>query len=318
MRPEDMHFIRPWVDLTEYGQRLLVHHLAAGLAKTFEPYSPPGNRRYPIMLARDAHDNTPALERLRRLNTLGPDELLKLLREVADFKERYGELYETVSPESEEAHRTLRICQAWVEFLYEHPADLGQGKQPDPLDVMLTVRRAEEGLSAFSLYNQFTISLPLLRKESLEPEFPIRFFPGSLPAADGKGPVARPDEWLEFRWSLFATGKSYGETIARASDKNKNARAELPEAVDTWRLPGDPWTLLLLIGADEENNLRDDNKWRIPVVIKTSAYPDPYAYDIIVQLERRFPGPIQPLAAPGELPQMNSAGRYLEPPSPGP
>jgi hypothetical protein len=316
MRPEDFHFVRPWLDVAEYGQQLLVHHLAAHLAEIFEPYSPPSNRKYPIMFTREARDTTPALERLRQLNTLQPDELLKLLREVTDFRRRYGELYETVNPDSD-AHRTLKLCQAWVDFLYEHPEDLEQGKRPDPLDIKLTVRRAEKGLSAFSLYKQFTISLPFLKEESLEPQFPIRFFPGSLPAADGKGQVARPGEWLEFRWSLFATGKNYGETIARASDKNTTAKPELPGAVDTWRLPGDPWTLLLLIGADEENDLRDNNKWRIPVVIKTSAYPDPYAYDIIVQLERPFPGPIQPLAAPGEPPRMGSASRYLEPPSPG-
>ena len=315
MRPEDFHFVRPWLDVAEYGQQLLVHHLAAHLAKIFEPYSPPSNRKYPIMFTREARDTTPALERLRQLNTLEPDELLKLLREVTDFKQRYGELYETVNPDSE-AHRTLQMCQAWVEFLYKHADDLGQDKRPDPLDIKLTVRRSEKGLSAFSIYNQLTISLPLLRKESLEPEDPMRFFPGSLPAADGKGRIAREGQWLEFRWSLFA-GQDYGRTTAQASNPNERAPQDTPPSVQTWELPGDAWSLLLLIGADEENDLRDENKWRIPAVIQMHAAEFPYAYDVIVQLERQFPGPIQPLAAPGEPPRMDSANRYLEPPSPG-
>ena len=157
----------------------------------------------------------------------------------------------------------------------------------------------------------------MLRKESLEPEFPIRFFPGSLPAADAKGPVARPNEWLEFRWSLFATGKNYGETIARVSKPNEGAPPGTPPTLETWKLPGNPWSLLLLIGADEGNDQRDENKWRIPAVIQMRAAELSYAYDVIVQLERQFPGPIQPLAAPGEAPRMDSASRYLEPPSPG-
>lgn len=73
-------------------------------------------------------------------------------------------------------------------------------------------------------------------------------------------------------------------------------------------MPGDPWSLLLLVGADK-NNRHNDGIWVIPVDLKCDDKT--FGFEIAIQFEREFPGPIKPVPDPGPPPKMKAAEKYV-------
>jgi hypothetical protein len=92
---------------------------------------------------------------------------------------------------------------------------------------------------------------------------------------------------------------------------DKNPQLAGPEQVRAaWQLPGNPWSLLLLVGSNPANRL-SGGEWVIPVMMKFGD--ETIGFDIAVRFERPFPGPIEPAPDPGPPPAMEAAQKYLSP-----
>ncbi|MBU0640944.1 MAG: hypothetical protein KKB50_18940 [Planctomycetes bacterium] len=305
--------IKPLLDLAQYGQELLVHHLDALLAQRFDKY----RAQYPIVAENEALDDSARLTRLSQLKLLPPRELLKLLQDVADFERRYGVLYANVRADSN-AQQTLQKCRQWVEFLYNDPNSLTSGRDPDQLDVSVEVVKDFSGefRNAGEVYYKLSISLPLLT-EFDEKGRPIdrdtRSADGGILSAEVRSALSGKDP--QYRWDLLPREEiTFDRTRVAVLEKHPNAAMTFPDPAVGWDLAGDPWSLLLLLSADPDNRLANDI-WKIPVRIE--AGPEPVGFNIALRLGssvRFFPGVIPPPDPPQERPKMTAAGAYLTPP----
>jgi len=98
------------------------------------------------------------------------------------------------------------------------------------------------------------------------------------------------------------------------SDKHPDALRTYPERAVGWDLPGDPWSLLMAMGARQDNDL-GDGYWKIPVRMETGV--DPIGFVIGLRIgsrEQPFPGVIPPLEDPGPRPKMAEVAGYLTSP----
>ena len=307
----DFPLIAPLLDIAAYGQQLLVHHLEQRLAEGFAPLA----GRYPVLSPAAARDDSVLLTHLRQLGTVDPEQFVKLLRMAAEFEHNYGALYQRIKPNSP-ARQTLQLCQAWARFLYHSPDALLRGERPRPIDVWVAIVRDPSGTvgNAGNVYQRFTVSLPLLTPNGTVAP-PIEFATragegikaGSVQDAIGSRPAP-------YRWSLFAgRNAAFRPMTVTVSTKHPQARPEYPERADGWRLPGNPWSLLMAIGANPDNDL-DNGYWKIPVRIDTRIKQVGFWVGLrIGNRDRPFPGVIPPPAAPGPRPTMTAADKYLAP-----
>jgi hypothetical protein len=301
--------IAPLMDIAAYGQRLLIHHLDAELAGLFAEQL----GRYPLIHPADALDDTALLTRLRDRQTVDPQTFVNLLAQVAEFQDRYGGLYSDVQRDSP-ALRTLRLCEAWSGFLYDQPEMLRRGEPPRPLDVWLAIIRDPSGTvgNAGKVYSRLTITLPLVSSYGT----PAKEIDVATRAGEGiqAGTVqeAIGDALAEYRWDLMAAARvSFDRMTAVVSERHAGAREEYPDRAVGWDLPGDPWCLLMALGARADNDL-GDGYWKIPVRMETGV--DPIGFLIGLRIgsrERPFPGVISPLEDPGPRPTMAEAAGYL-------
>lgn len=302
--------IEPLLDIARYGQQLLVHHLDAKLAALFAQHS----GEYPLLHSEDALDDSALLTRLAQRATIAPQAFIDLLRQAAEFQDSYGELYGDVQQQSSPAHRTLYLCEAWTRFLYDDPDVLRRGELPRPLDVWFAIVRDPSGTvgNAGRVYSKQTITLPLLTTYSTPaPAIEVTtragegIKAGSVQEAIGTQPA-------QYRWSLFApSGVTYEPMTASVSDRHRDASEAYPNQAVGWRLPGNPWSLLMAMGARHDNDL-SDGYWGIPVRMETEV--DPLGFVIGLKIgsrQRQFPGVIPPVEDPGPRPKMERAVGYL-------
>jgi hypothetical protein len=305
--------IAPLMDIAGYGQQLLVHHLDAKLAAMFAEH----RGEYPLLHPEDALDDTALLTRIAQRKTMDPQAFIDLLRQVAEFQDRYGELYRDVQQQDSPAHRTLHLCAAWIKFVYDQPDALARGELPRPLDVWLAIVRDPSNTvgNAGRVYIKQTIALPLLTTYSTPAkalEVTTRagegIMAGSVQEAIGNQPA-------QYRWSLFTpSGVTYDPMTATISDRHRDASEAYPDRAVGWKLPGSPWSLLMAMGARHENDL-GDGYWGIPVRMETGR--DPLGFVIGLKIgsrERPFPGVIPPAEDPGPRPKMSRAIAYLTSP----
>ncbi len=305
--------IAPLLDIADYGQQLLVHHLDAKLAGMFARYS----GEYPLLHQEDALDDTALLTRVGQRKTIDQQAFVDLLREVAAFQDSYGELYGGVQRQGSPAHRTLYLCAAWNRFLYDEVDALQRGESPRPLDVWFAMVRDPSGMvgNAGRVYSKQTITLPLLTTYGT----PAKAIEVATRVGEGikSGSVqeAIGTQAAQYRWSLFVpSGVTYDVMTATVSDKHRDAREAYPDRAVGWNLPGNPWSLLMAMGARHDNDL-SDGYWGIPVRMETEV--DPLGFVIGLKIgsrERPFPGVIPPVEDPGARPKMSRAIGYLTSP----
>lgn len=301
--------IAPLIDVAEYGEKLLAHHLESRLAALFARHA----GEYPLINLGEAHDGSALLGGIRGRKAVAPSEFIELLKLAAVFQQRYGDLYRDVQGDSP-AVETLRRCAAWARFLYDTPDALLHGQSPRPRDVWVTIVRDNSGDvgNAANVYSKLTVTLPLLTTHGTAAppiELATRSGEGitasSVQEAIGGGPA-------QYRWDMFVgSGVSYDPMTVAVSDKHPDARGDYPARVNGWSLPGNPWSLLMAMTARADNDL-SDGYWKIPVRMETSD--DPVGFLVGVKIgsrDRPFPGVIPPLAAPGGRPRMAQAAEYL-------
>ncbi|MCH8806459.1 MAG: hypothetical protein IH986_10265, partial [Planctomycetes bacterium] len=102
---------------------------------------------------------------------------------------------------------------------------------------------------------------------------------------------------------------------AEVTNLHINANPAIFPATATagWKLGGDPWALLMLIGSRVDNDF-GDGYWGIPVRIETNAPNRVIGYQIGVRIgsnDRPFPGPVPPLKPRGARPKLKEAAKYL-------
>ena len=301
----------PLLDVAGYGQTLLVHHLDAKLTAMFAAHP----NEYPLLPPANAPDDSPLLVGIRDRKTIDPQAFISLLRQATLFQDRYGGLYQQVREKDSPSMRTLDRCAAWVKFLYENADSLRNSENPRGLDVWVTIVKDNSGtvLNAGSVYSKLKVVLPLLNlsKTAAAPiELATRagegIKAGTVQEAIGS---RQPD----FRWDLFTPGGvTFDRMTASVSDRHPEAaQSSYPERIDGWNLPGNPWMLLMAMGARPENDLRD-GYWQIPVRMETSVEPIGFAIGLkIGSSDRPFPGVIPPLSDPGSRPKMATAEKYL-------
>ena len=302
--------IAPLLDIASYGQQILVYHLDTKLVALFAEHQ----GEYPLLHPEDGLDDTALLTRIRDRKTMNPRTFLALLKEVAEFQSRYGGLYSDVRQQDSPAHRTLYLCSAWNKFLYDQPDMLMRDEQPRPLDVWLAIVRDPSGTvgNAGNVYSKLTVVLPLLTTYST----PAQAIDVATRAGEGikAGSVQQAigNKSAEYRWNLIVpAGVSFDRMTATVSDKHPDARVAYPDRAVGWNLPGDPWFLLMAMGARRDNDL-GDGYWAIPVRMETGV--DPIGFVIGLKIgsrERSFPGVIPPPADPGPRPKMTQADGYL-------
>ncbi|MFQ5806266.1 MAG: type VI secretion protein IcmF/TssM N-terminal domain-containing protein [Phycisphaerae bacterium] len=308
MRAEDFRFIRPLLDLAQYGQTLLVYYLDSKLAEDFQPF----NGRYPVMPLGRTLDSSALLTDVRDVPTIEPDQFINLLRAVARFQDRYGALYQQIKGDSP-VLKTLQKCADWIKFLYAEPDALHQ-EDPRPLELGVVVVRdpSPDVGSAGRAYGKLTATLPILSEHNA----PVPPLVWNVRAGEGipYGTVqqAIAEFGAQYRWDLMA--EAFPVTTAVVSDKHPDAAAEYPPRATGWELPGDPWSLLILMGAREDNDL-DSGYWKIPVRVFAAGEQLGFLMGLrIGSRQRPFPGPIAPLGAPGALPKMERAAEYFTSP----
>jgi hypothetical protein len=116
----------------------------------------------------------------------------------------------------------------------------------------------------------------------------------------------------DFRWDLFTpAGVTFDRMTASVSDRHPDAKTTYPERADGWDLPGNPWMLLMAMGARADNDLRD-GYWQIPVRMETAVEPIGFAVGLKIGApDRPFPRVIPPPGDPGPRPKMAAAEKYL-------
>ena len=310
----DSPLIAPLMDIADYGQHLLVHHLDAELTKLFATHV----GEYPLVYPEDARDDSALLTGLADRKTMAPRAFIDLLREVAKFQKQYGPLYSQVQNEDSPSYHTLDLCEAWIKFLYGDPKKLMRKMDvddtPPDLDVFVTAVHDPSGdvVNAGNVYSKVTIVLPLMttQRDAAPPiNFSTRAGEGVKVSTVQAAIQADPDE---YRWNLFDSGdSSFGHMSITVSDRHPEARSEYAERLDGWRLPRTPWMLLMAMGARNTNDLKR-GYWKIPVRMET--FDDPIGFVVGLQIgnsERPFPGAIPPLEDPGPRPGMRKAEKYL-------
>ena len=307
MEPEQVRLIVPLLDIAAYGEILLRHHLDRQLATLLGPHQ----NHYPIVS--DARDEDPALSRLRQLaeQAMNPEKFVDVLREIARFSDDYGKLFSALHRNRDDQYvQVLADGSAWISFLYGDQADRLQQELPTPLKIKWAISKHEGTTSAGNFYNKLTITLPLLAKSGLEPIGPVEeeVRSGRLGSLPPNAVTALGQRDYEYRWSLFKrTAFNYAQPAVRVWDKNPVVDGP-EQATAPWRLPGSPWSLLLLVGSDSANRL-SGGEWIIPVMMQVAS--ETIGFDIAIQFERSFPGPMSPVADPGSQPGMDAARKYL-------
>ena len=302
--------IKPLIDIAQYGQELLVHHLDAKLAQAFADHW----GKYPLIHPELALDDTPELVKIRDLDPLDPQTFIDLLAEVRAFQKRYGGLYGNVRRQGSPAQNVLYLCNAWVKFLYEQPEMLERNQRPRAIDVWVAIVRDQSGTlgNAGRVYSKQRLTLPLLTLSGN----PAQAIEGATRSGEGirAGSVqeAIGNQPAEYRWNLFTSENvSFDRMTAIVSDRHPDASASYPDQAAGWSLPGDPWRLLMAIGSRAENDL-SDGYWQIPVRMETGVEPIGFVVGLkIGSRERPFPGVIPPLEKLPPQPKMIAAEKYL-------
>jgi hypothetical protein len=301
--------IAPLMDIAAYGQQLLVHHLDSKLAALFARH----HGEYPLIHVADALDDSALLTRIRERTTMDPQAFIDLLKLAAEFQANYGELYSDVQRDSP-AHRTLHLCAAWTKFLYDDPEALARGEPPRPLKLWLEICRDQSGKvgSAARVYSTLTVTLPILSESSVAAPALVRRVRAGEDIPYGSVQQVIGNKPPEYRWDpLVGKRVSFPRMTAVVSDKHPDASAAYPAQAVGWDLPGSPWSLLMAMGAQRDNDL-GDGYWRIPVRMETGV--DPIGFVIGLRMgsrEQPFPGVIPPLDDPGPRPRMAKAVGYL-------
>ena len=303
--------IKPLIDISQYGQELLVHHLDAKLAQAFADHW----GKYPLVHPETALDDTPELIKIRDLGTIDPQTFIDLLAEVRAFQTRYGGLYGNVRRQGSPAQNTLYLCNAWIKFLYEKPEMLSRNERPRAIDVWVAIVRGQSRTvgNAGRVYSKQKLTLPLLTLSGN----PAKAIEGATRSGEGirAGSVqeAIGNQPAEYRWNLFVSETvSFDRMTAAVSDRHPKASESYPPEAPGWSLPGDPWRLLMAMGSSSENDL-SDGYWQIPVRMETGVEPIGFVVGLkIGSRERPFPGVIPPLEQLPPRPKMATAEEYLE------
>ena len=300
---------RPLVDLTDYGQELLKHHVQAELAKVFAEHA----NKYPLVSSAtvDGYDYGSFVSR----SQIPPTAFLDLLRKAEAFRTKFLALYENLEPGSG-AQAALAACEAWTRFLYDNPADLLADRPPSPCPVWLVVVApgAVERQSYASMgigYLSMEISVPLLTASRTRPE-PIRIETKTTAGDNAfKRSVTEALAALpgpNYSWSLMDSSSVLPESFVKLGDRNPAMKDRFPETADGFKLGSGPWTIPMLLGARSNNKISSD-LWQIPVSIQAG---EPVGCVIGIKLGRPFPGTtIPPLQYSGAAPKMSAASRYL-------
>ncbi|MFH1745843.1 MAG: type VI secretion protein IcmF/TssM N-terminal domain-containing protein [Planctomycetota bacterium] len=301
--PRDFRLIAPLLDIAEYGEHLLRHHLDRKLVALFASHG----RGYPV--AGSVSDSAP----------MDPRDFLKLLWDVRDFNLKYGALYESLNTDvTNEYRQALLKCDKWAKFLYNkdlQSLDMStQPPEPPPMPIVWWIADNLEKNSPASKYFRIETSLPVLSPDTLAPIAPVTN--NARSASDNSIPqnsaasLSQPPEPHRHFWSLFPKGSgNYPPPRVRVFEKVQGASGK-QELAATWNLPQSPWSLMLLVGVDERYK-RGAKQWIIPVDLERSEDGKQIGFYIAIQFERELPLPISPLTAPGTPGGMNSANEYL-------
>ncbi len=315
--PENFALTAPLLDLAKHGEELLKHELRSQLYQRFRPLE----GRFPVVA--DPYD---ASTDLRKLSDLGqkaadPNEFIKLLRELAEFRRERGKLVEKLFPENDPVNdsvrRSLDLAGKWAAFLYKDPNSL-RNKDPERIELTLAVAKPGDVTAAGAAYDNVEFYLPLIEVESDKPAGPIKF--GTRAGAvDGKSQYmpSSVDEALKnvdfskkFDWQLKSL--DFGAPGAKVTARHPDALKYPEEAETQWGLPRQPLSLLMLIDSRRENRREDGKLCVIPVRIQLGS--EVIGFDVGIQFKREYPGVIPPPPDPGAVPKMSSAEKYLKGP----
>jgi hypothetical protein len=274
-------------DIAEYGNDLLGHHVDALIAAEFAKYA----GKYPLASGSAA--------------TIPPAQFLGFLAEIARLRAEFGEFRKSLHGSSDDAAESaMRLCEDWESFVYGGDAARKRGKQPAPLEVDVTVVKAEGALNAGSNYNTFKLQLPLLRNGQPAGEIQFNVRGQDLPVGDVFENIGQNLK-LRYQWSL--AGGAFQPLKATVTDRNPDSLFP-QELSQSWTLPADPWAVLILLGGSAKTT--DNQFWRVP--IRMDAQGRTIGFDLGLRFDRRFPGVITPYGGPGPRPTMTKASAYLQ------
>jgi len=309
--------IAPLMDLAEYGQELLTHHLDRKLADIFAPHV----GHYPVL--RSSYGITQAAD--IAAGTVAPQDFRKLLRSAAEFKSRFETLYANLRPESSPTRKTLDHCVRWIEFLYNKDYvkaldDLRTDTPPRRLDdlrvALAEVPVIENLANAAFVYQQLRLTLPLTDESDrpLEIEAPTTV----MQRVTVQDALHDDQRAKRCRFDLLAAERvQFPQVIVKLSELHPEAVGKYPQALDGWTLPGAPWTLLVLMAASDSKNL-EQGMWDIPVRIRVrdlqTGRDVTVGFEIGIQIGQAHPFPVvitPPDPVDPQPPKMARARKYL-------
>lgn len=276
-------------DIAEYGNVLLAHRVDGLIAAAFAKHS----GKYPLSSG--------------GVTTVPPTEFLDFLAEIARLRSEYGEFRKKLHGSGDDAAETaMRLCEDWESFVYGGDAARRRSKQAAPLEVSVTVVKAEGALNAGSNYNTFKLQLPLLRNGQPAGEIQFNVRGQDLPVGDVFENIGQNLK-LQYQWSLTVSGGTFQPLKATVTDRNPGS--SFPEQLtQSWQMPADPWAVLILLGMNAKT--ADNQFWRVP--IRMDAQGKTIGFDLGLRFDRRFPGVITPYGGPGPRPTMTKASAYLK------
>lgn len=314
----EFHFLKPLLDIAEYGEGLLAHELSQKLGEVFGDYA----GRYPLV--GDATDDSAELHRLNALarDALATEQLIGFLVGMGEFERDYGAMFERVRGSDPAARRARALARQWQTFILgKTDLDPTLDLEPNCIHVDFVIVQAKDALNAAAYYSRMRASFPLLTDTCIRTAPPFEY---TVSDYDVKrisvGEAFRQREQAgdgDFRWRLPVGGSrvSYSETSVELFDLNERATGQAARIQTAWTLPATPWSLPLLAGASTEYK-GEDGLWVIPLRLQTNPQGsgkerETIGFDVGVRFDPPLPGTIPPYEPDETRPRLENAGIYL-------
>jgi hypothetical protein len=259
--------------------------------------------KYPVLAPSNALD-------FRSLGTIAPDTFMSLIKTAVDFRTKYADLLQKVSPDSN-ATATLNACDAWATFLWGNTSAAVAGQPPPPQAVQVALYQGSQGefQNAASVYGKLTIQLPLLQNGQPAPPIVV-----STSTAAGEIPrdaTSALSKAQTYQWSLTG-GAGYPACTGFVSELNERGAGRYPARLDAFSIPGNPWLLLMIMGSNQSGNL-GGGQFSIPIVMQAPG-GEKMGFFVAFRLGdgRSYPGTIPPPRAVGPKPVMSEAQPFLQ------